>query len=389
MSGEVFAKRVKALEKETSLVILARAKALEAQGKEVVHLEIGEPDFDTADNIKDAAIKAMKEGYTKYGASVGLPETREAVARHISRDRGVEVDPAQVVISPGAKPMITYVMLGLVEAGDEVVYPNPGFPNYEMSIDLLGAKGKPVPLVEEKGFSIDLDHFESLVSEKTKLCVLNSPANPTGGVLSRDVLQGILDLAHKYDFYIMSDEIYSQIVYDGPFDSLYSLPGAMERTILLDGHSKTYAMTGWRLGYAVMPKDLVPVMGRISGHVTSCTCPFTQKAGIEALEGPQDSVKAMVEEFRVRRDIIVDGLNEIPGFRCHKPSGAFYVFPNIKDTNMSSKEIANFLMNEAGVAVLAGTTFGEYGEGYIRLSYANSQENIRRAIEKIAAAMPK
>ncbi len=389
MSGEVFAKRVKALEKETSLVILARAKALEAQGKEIVHLEIGEPDFDTADNIKDAAVKAMKAGYTKYGASVGLPETRAAVARHISRDRDVEVEPDQVVISPGAKPLITYTMLALVEPGDEVVYPNPGFPNYEMSIDLLGAKGKPVPLVEEKGFSIDLDQFESLVSEKTKLCVLNSPANPTGGVLSRDVLKGILELAHKYDFYIMSDEIYSQIVYDGPFESLYSLPGAAERTILLDGHSKTYAMTGWRLGYAVMPKDLVPVIGRISGHVTSCTCPFTQMAGIEALEGPQDSVKAMVEEFRVRRDIIVNGLNEIPGFRCHKPSGAFYVFPNIKDTNMSSKEMASFLLNEAGVAVLAGTTFGEYGEGYIRLSYANSQDNIRRAIEKIAAALGK
>jgi aspartate/methionine/tyrosine aminotransferase len=385
--GEVFAKRISALDKETSLEILARAKALEAEGREIIHLEIGEPDFETPDNIKQAAIRALREGYTHYGPSAGLPEARDAVARYISGDRGVDVERDQVVITPGAKSVIFFTMLALVEPGDEVIYPNPGFPNYEMTIDLLGAKGVPVPLEEDRGFSIDLDRFESLVTKNTKLCVINSPHNPTGGMLPRDVLEGILDIASRNDFYILSDEIYSKIVYDGSYDSMYSLPGAAERTILLDGHSKTYAMTGWRLGYAVMPKSLVKTIGRIAGNSTSCTCSFTQMAGIEALEGPQDSVDKMVEEFRVRRDIIVDGLNSLPGTRCHKPAGAFYVFPNIRDTKLTSKELSNLLLNEAGVAVLSGTTFGEYGEGYIRMSYANSQGNIHRAIDRIASVL--
>jgi aspartate aminotransferase len=258
-----------------------------------------------------------------------------------------------------------------------------------MSIDLLGAKGVPVPLEEERGFSIDLDRFESLVSPNTKLCIINSPHNPTGGVLPRDVLEGILDIAERNDFYILSDEIYSKIVFDGSYESMYAIPGAAERTILLDGHSKTYAMTGWRLGYAVMPKHLVPTVSKIAGNATSCTCSFTQIAGIEALEGPQDSVAAMVQEFRARRDIIVDGLNGIPGIGCRKPAGAFYVFPNIKETGLSSKEMSALLLNDAGVAVLSGTTFGEYGEGYIRMSYANSQDNIRLAIDRIASVLRK
>jgi aspartate/methionine/tyrosine aminotransferase len=383
----LFAKRIRALDKETSLEILARAKALEAEGREVIHLEIGEPDFETPENIKQAAIRAIGEGYTHYGPSAGLPQARDAIARFVSRDRGVEVERDQVVITPGAKSIIFFSMLALLEPGDEVIYPNPGFPNYEMTIDLLGAKGVPVLLEEEKGFSIDLDRFESLVTENTKLCVINSPQNPTGGMLSREVLEGILSIAHDRNFHILSDEIYSKIVYDGPYESMYSLPGAAERTILLDGHSKTYAMTGWRLGYAVMPKALVPNVTRIAGNSTSCTCSFTQIAGIEALEGPQDSVDVMVEEFRARRDIIVDGLNNIPGIRCHKPAGAFYVFPNIRDTGLSSKEISNLLLNEAGVAVLSGTTFGIHGEGYIRMSYANSQDNIRKAIDRTASVL--
>jgi aspartate/methionine/tyrosine aminotransferase len=378
---------MEALEKETSLELYAKAKALEAQGKSVIHLEIGEPDFDTPVHIKDAGIGALRDGYTHYGPSAGLPEAREAIARYISRDRGVPVTADQVVVTPGAKSVIFYTMLALIEDGDEVLYPNPGFPNYEMTIRMLGGRDVPVPLVEEKGFSIDLDRFESLVTKRTKLCVINSPHNPTGGMLSREVLQGILDIAAKYDFYILSDEIYSKMVYDGSFQSMYALPGAAERTILLDGHSKTYAMTGWRLGYAVMPKELVPVVSRAAGNVTSCTASFTQIAGIEALQGPQDDVRAMVEEFRARRDIIVRGLNDVPGFRCHKPAGAFYVFPNIRGTNMSSREMSRMLLDTAGVAVLSGTTFGAYGEGYIRLSYANSQENIARAIERIAAAL--
>ena len=385
--AKFIASRNEALDKETSLEILARARALEAEGREIIHMEIGEPDFATPENIVAAGVKALRDGYTHYGPSAGLPEARKAVARYISRDRGVEVDPGQVVITPGAKSIIFFTMLAIVEPGDEVIYPDPGFPNYEMTIDLLGARGVPLQLEEARGFSVDLDRFASLVSKRTKLCILNSPQNPTGGVFPRDFLEGVLELARKNDFFILSDEIYSKIVYDDAFVSLYSLPGAAERTILLDGHSKTYAMTGWRLGYGVMPREMVPVVGRIAGNSTSCTASFTQIAGIEALEGPQDSVSAMVEEFRARRDIIVEGLNKISGIRCHKPSGAFYVFPNIEGTNMSSKELANLLLTEAGVAVLSGTTFGANGEGHIRLSYANSQKNIRRAIDNIAGVL--
>jgi aspartate/methionine/tyrosine aminotransferase len=387
MTKEIFAHRNDALDKETSFEILAKAKAMERTGREVIHLEIGEPDFETPDNIKQAGMRAIEAGYTHYGPSAGLPEARDAIAEFIASDRGVDVKPEQVVVTPGGKSIIFFTILALVDAGDEVLYPSPGFPNYEMTIEFIGAKPVPVPLIEEDGFSIDLDHFESLITNKTKLCIINSPHNPTGGMLPRPVLERILELANKHDFYVLSDEIYSKIVYQEPYESFYALPGAAQRTILLDGHSKTYAMTGWRLGYGVMPSFMVKNVGRIAGNSTSCTAAFTQMAGIEALCGPQDSVRAMVTEFQTRRDIIVDGLNSLPGISCYRPSGAFYVFPNIKGTGKTSKEMASMLLEEAGVAVLSGTTFGKHGEGYIRMSYANSQENIRKAIQSIAGVL--
>lgn len=382
-----FAKRMQHLGTETAFEVLARAKALEAQGREMIHLEIGEPDFDTPPSVIAAGKKALDDGFTHYGPSAGMAETREAVANYIRRDRDVQVDPAQVVVTPGAKPIIFFTALALLDPGDEVIYPNPGFPIYESMVDYIGAKRVPIPLRESHGFAFDPDDIEKLVTDRTRLVVINSPGNPTGGVLPEEVLRRIADLARERDFYVLSDEIYSQIIYDGQHRSIYAYDGMPERTIILDGHSKAYAMTGWRLGYGVMPMEMAQKVGKLMTNSVSCTASFTQMAGIEALNGPQDSVRAMVDEFRVRRDLIVDGLNAIPGFHCHKPSGAFYVFPNIQETGKSSKEMETFLMDEAGVAVLAGTAFGEYGEGYIRLSYANSQENIRRALEKIANAL--
>lgn len=381
-----FAQRATITAKASILEILARAKALEAEGRRIVHLEIGEPDFDTPPNIRQAAVRALEEGYTHYGPSAGLPEVREVVAEFVGSSRGIPVERDQVVITPGAKPALFYSLLALVDPGDEVIYPNPGFPAYGETIDVLGARGVPMPLEEDRGFSIDLDRVASLVSDKTKVCILNTPQNPTGGVLSREIVKGIAGLAEKHDFVILADEVYSRFVYEGTFESVYSIPGAAERTILVDGFSKTYAMTGWRLGYAVMPRSFVPKIARLFSNANSCTCTFVQRAGIEALKGPQDAVLAMLEEFRARRDLLVDGLNDLPGFRCGTPAGAFYVFPNIGGTNMTSEELQRFLMEQAGVAVVAGPSFGEYGEGYIRLSYANSQENIREALEAMAAA---
>jgi aspartate aminotransferase len=369
------------------LEILARAKALEAEGRKIIHMEIGEPDFDTPANIVEAGIRALKDGYTHYGPSAGLPEVRDTVAEFVARTRNVSVERDQVVITSGAKPALFFSLFALVDPGDEVIYPNPGFPAYKETIDVLGAVGVPMPLEEDTGFSISPDRFASLVSDKTKLCILNSPQNPTGGVLGSDVLEAVAELAVKHDFYIISDEIYSRIVYDTTVPSFYSLPGVAERTILVDGFSKTYAMTGWRLGYAVMPQHFTPVVSRLFSNANSCTCGFVQRAGIEALTGSQDSVDEMVTEFEARRDILVDGLNRLPGFRCHKPSGAFYVFPNITGTGMTSGDLQKFLMDKAGVAVVAGPSFGEYGEGYIRLSYANSRENIRAALESMEHAL--
>lgn len=382
-----FAARMSHLGTETAFEVLARAKALEAQGREIIHLEIGEPDFDTPQNIKDRAVQALREGYTHYGPSAGMPAVREAFARYISRDRGVEVGPNQIVVTPGAKPIIFFTALALVDPGDEVIYPNPGFPIYESMVDYIGAKRVPVRLREERGFGFDPDDIAALVTDKTKLVVINSPHNPTGGVLGREVLERIAELAKEHDFYVLADEIYSKIIYEGTHESIYGIEGMPERTIILDGHSKTYAMTGWRLGFGVMPPALAEKVAKLMTNSASCTCSFTQMAGVEALEGPQDSVRAMVAEFQARRDLIVDGLNALPGFRCRKPAGAFYVFPNIEGTGMKSKQLEEHLMNEAGVAVLSGTSFGEYGEGFIRLSYANSQDNIRRALEKIARAL--
>jgi aspartate/methionine/tyrosine aminotransferase len=372
---------------ETAFEVLARAKALEAQGREIIHLEIGEPDFDTPQNIKNAAIQAIRDGFTHYGPSAGMPHVRQAFADYIARDRGVDVSPAQIVVTPGAKPIIFFTALALLDPGDEVIYPNPGFPIYESMVEYIGAKGVPIQLQESRGFAFDPDELESLVSDRTKLVVINSPQNPTGGVLPKETLQRLAELAIEHDFYVLADEIYSKIIYEGVHSTIYSIPGMPERSIILDGHSKTYAMTGWRLGFGVFPVPLAEKVSKLMTNSTSCTCSFTQIAGVEALNGPQHEVAAMVRELRARRDLIVDGLNRIPGLRCHKPSGAFYVFPNITGTGKRSKEMEELLMNEAGVAVLAGTSFGKFGEGYIRLSYANSQENIKRALEKIAEVL--
>ncbi len=380
-----FAERMNHLGTETAFEVAARARALEAQGRDMVHLEIGEPDFDTPQNIRDAAEKAIRDGFTHYGPSAGLPEARAAFAEYVQKTRGAEVNADQVVITPGAKPIIFFTMLALLDAGDEVIYPNPGFPIYESMTDYIGAKRVPLMLNEENAFSFDLDHLASLITKRTKLLILNSPHNPTGGILTRDTVARLSELAVKHDFYVLSDEIYARIQYEGEPVSPYSFPGMRERTIVLDGHSKTYAMTGWRLGYGVMPKEMALKVAKLQTNSNSCTCSFTQLAGVEALRGPQASVDAMVKEFRTRRDLIVEGLNKIKGFRCHRPAGAFYVFPNITGTGMTSKQMENHLMDKAGVAVLAGTSFGSNGEGFIRLSYANSQANIRKALDKIAS----
>jgi len=387
MNESKLAKRMQNLGTETAFEVLARAKALEAQGREIIHLEIGEPDFDTPANVTNAAIQALKDGYTHYNPSAGMMETREAFARYMSKDRGVDVKPQQIVVTPGGKPVIFYTAMALLDPGDEVIYPNPGFPIYESMIKYMGAVPVPIPLQEEHGFAFTAEKLDELVTDKTKLCIINSPQNPTGGVLPDSVLDRLAELAVEKDFFVLSDEIYSKIIYDGTHSTIYSREGMPERTIILDGHSKTYAMTGWRLGFGVMPEFLAEKAAKLQTNSASCTCSFTQIAGIEALEGPQEEARKMVAEFKTRRDLIVDGINKLPGFSCHKPAGAFYVFPNITGTGKTSKEMENFLMDKAGVAALAGTSFGSYGEGYIRFSYANSQENIRRALEKIAAVL--
>ena len=383
----MFAERMKRLGTETAFEVLARAKAMEAEGRDMVHLEIGEPDFDTPPNIIKAAITALKTGFTHYVPSAGIPQARKVFAEFISKDRGVEVGPENIVITPGAKPILFFSILALVDEGDEVIYPNPGFPIYESVINFVGGKPVPIPLREEKGFSFDVDELRTLVNEKTKLIIINSPQNPTGGVLTKKDMKTVAELADKFDAWILSDEVYSKIVYEGKHVSIYDFPEVKERTILLEGHSKTYAMTGWRLGYGIMPVKLADHVARLQTNSNSCTAAFTQMAGVEALTGSQSKSRKMVKEFKVRRDLIVDGLNSIPGFRCLKPKGAFYVFPNIAGTGMKSKELETYLLEKAGVAGLSGTSFGKYGEGYLRFSYANSQENIRKALEKIKNAL--
>jgi aspartate aminotransferase len=369
---------------ETAFEVLAKAKAMEKQGRDIVHLEIGEPDFDTPSNIKEAACRAMKAGYTHYVPAAVILELRQAIAEYLSKSRGISVDPDEVVVTPGAKPIIFFSILALVEPGDEVMYPNPGFPIYESMINFVGAKPVPMPLKEENDFRIDNDDTAAKVNKKTKMIILNSPENPTGGVLNKVNLEVVADkVKNRDDVFILSDEVYSQMPYEGKHLSIASLTGMKEKTILLDGFSKTYAMTGWRMGYAAMRKDLAQKITQLMINSNSCTCAFTQMAGIEALRGPQTESKRMVEEFRRRRDVIVTGLNKIKGITCKKPQGAFYVFPNVKSFKMESKKFADHILQKAGVAVLSGTSFGAYGEGYVRLSFANSVENIQKALKRI------
>lgn len=380
----MLAKRMQRLGTETAFEVLARARALEATGRDVVHLEIGEPDFDTPQNIIDKAVWALRNGYTHYGPSAGLPEVRKTFAEHISRDRGIAVGADNVVIVPGGKPIIYFPLTALIDPGDEVIYPNPGFPIYESVINFLDGKAVPLKLAEDKDFSFDIADLKALISDKTKMLIINSPQNPTGGVLSTADLDAIAELAVKHDFWVLSDEIYSRIIYDGKHESISTRPGMLERTIILDGHSKTYAMTGWRLGYGIMPKELAAAVAKLQTNCTSCTAAFTQIAGAEALTGPQDAAVAMVAEFKTRRDLLVDGLNAIEGISCKRPRGAFYVFPNISKLGLTSKQVEQRLLDDYGVAALAGTSFGKFGEGYLRFSYANSQANIRKALERFA-----
>jgi aspartate/methionine/tyrosine aminotransferase len=378
-----FAARMARLGTETAFEVLARAQALEAQGKSVVHLEIGEPDFDTPVHIREAAIAAMQSGWTHYGPSAGLRDVRESIAAYIEKTRGLYAEPDQVVVTPGGKPILFFTMLALLDEGDEAIYPNPGFPIYESVIQFLGAKAVPIRLREERNWTFDVDELASLITPKTKLLVLNSPHNPTGGTLDHAALKAIADLASKHGFRILSDEIYSRILYEGAHESIATFPGLRERTIILDGFSKTYAMTGWRLGYGVMDKALAAHVARLMTNCNSCTNSFVQKAGKAALEGPQDSVDDMVAEFHRRRNRLVEGLNALPGVSCTMPAGAFYAFPNVTGTGMASGDLAKAMLDEAGVAVLSGTAFGKFGEGYLRLSYANSLPNLEKALERM------
>ncbi len=383
------ASRMSRLGTETAFEVLAKARALEAQGREIVHLEIGEPDFDTPSHVIEAGVKALRSGKTHYTPSAGTPEMRKVVADYISETRRINVTPDMVVVVPGGKPIIFYTMTALLEEGDEAIYPNPGYPIYESMINFTGAKAVPYRLRMENDFRFDPDELRSLVTPRTKLIVINSPANPTGGVLSMSDMEAIAEICLKNDIMVLADEIYSRIIYEGEHVSITAIPGMQEKTILLDGHSKTYAMTGWRLGYGVMPVELAEQVTRLQTNAVSCNAAFTLEAGREAILGPQDDVYKMVEAFRKRRDVIVDGLNDIPGFKCLKPKGAFYAFPNIEGTGMTSKQMADYLLNEAGVAVLSGTSFGAYGEGFLRLSYANSIENLEKALKNIRAAVEK
>jgi len=377
------ASRMSRLGTETAFEVLNRARALEKQGKEIIHLEIGEPDFDTPANVVEAGVDALHKGWTHYGPAAGLPDLRQAIADYVSRTRRVPVSSDEVVVVPGGKPIIFFTMLALIDAGDEVIYPNPGFPIYESMIKYVGGHAIAIPLREERDFSVDVKELASLITDRTKLIILNSPHNPTGGVLTkRDVLE-IAEAIGDRNIMILSDEIYSRLIYEGDHFSIMSVPGFKERTILLDGFSKTYAMTGWRMGYGVLRPDLAVSIARLSTNSISCTASFTQVAGIEALRGDQSSVDRMSAEFKRRRDAFVAGLNKIKGFSCRVPKGAFYTFPNITKTGWPSKKLADALLEQAGVACLSGTAFGEYGEGYLRFSVANSLENLNTALAKI------
>ena len=377
------AERMYNLGTETAFEVLAKARALEAQGREIIHLEIGEPDFDTPRHIVEAGVRALQEGYTHYGPTPGLPELREAVARNSREVRGIDTNPGQVVVTPGAKPIMFYVILALAEPGAEVIYPNPGFPIYESMIRFSGATPVPMQLLEEKDYHPDLDDLASKITDRTRLIIVNSPENPCGSALNRDELETIANLARGRDLYVMADEIYKDILYTGEHFSIAAFPDMAKQTVILDGFSKSYAMTGWRLGYGIMPEELVPHITRLAVNSVSCAASFSQIAAVAALDGPQDDVQAMAAEFAQRRRLITDGLRSIPGINCPEPEGAFYAFPSIKETGLTSAEFEERALNEAGVALLSGSAFGAYGEGYVRLSYANSQENISKALESL------
>src|SRR5437870_9314936 len=375
--------RMARLGTETAFEVLVRARALEAKGKHVVHLEIGEPDFDTPPHITEAAVRALKAGATHYGPSAGLPELRQAVAEDSTRRRGVRATPEMVVVTPGAKPIMFFVILALVDEGDEVLYPNPGFPIYESMVRYIGGNPVPVRLLEDKGFALDVDQLVNRVNPKTRLIILNYPHNPTGGTIPESGLRAIADVAAKHGVPVLADEIYSRILYDGRHVSIASLPGMEPLAIILDGFSKTYAMTGWRLGYGALPAPMAQVVAKLQTNATSCTATFSQMAAVAALREDQSAVERMVAEFRRRRDATLDGLRAIPSFQCARPRGAFYLFPNITRTGFSSRVLADKLLEEAGVACLSGTAFGEFGEGHLRFSYANSLENIEEALRRI------
>jgi len=384
------ADRTSHLAPEGAYFFLAKAQQLEAAGREIIHLEIGQPDFQTFDNISFAGIRAIEEGHTRYTPPAGITPLREAIAKYTGERVGMNFSPRQVAVGPGAKPLLFFPMMALLEPGDEVIYPDPGFPSYRAIIETMGAKPVPIPLKEENEFSFNMDIFMEKINPRTRMVIINSPSNPTGGIIPEQDLEAIAGAAIKNDCWVLSDEIYTRLIFTGkPVKSIMSFPGMAERTIIMDGFSKTYAMTGWRLGYAVMPEPLADTVGLLLTHSVGCTATFTQLAGIEALKGPQEEVEKVRRIFHKRRDIIVAGLNDIPGINCQMPQGAFYVFPNIKHFGRKSDDLAEYLLQEAGVCVLPGTSFGEMGEGYLRLCYANSIEAIEKALEKIKHALAK
>ncbi len=381
---DTFSERIENIQAEGAYAVMAKAQALESEGRDIIHMEIGQPDFETFESIREAGKDAIDQGFTKYNPSAGYADLREEIARQ-AESRGHLVLPENVVVGPGAKPGIIFPLLALINPGDEVLYPDPGFPTYRMAIELANGIPVPVPLVEKNGFAFDLDELEKLITPKTCLCIINSPSNPTGGIARIEDLKRLAELAAKHDFWVMSDEIYSRLVYDGAFPaSIGTMDGMRDRAIIVDGFSKTYAMTGWRLGYAIMPAALAEKVSLLLMHAVGCTAGFTQKAGIAALRNCEVEIADVVDEYRKRRDLISKGLNAIPGFHCQKPDGAFYAFPNVKELGISSKELASRLLEEAGVACLAGTDFGPNGEGYLRFTYATSRPHIRRALQRIA-----
>lgn len=380
IDGLRFASAMDRLGTESAFEVLARAKALEATGREVIHLEIGEPDFETPGNIVEAGVKALRDGYTHYGPAHGLPELREAIAANSLERRGIEHAPDQVLVTPGAKPVMFYAILALCQPGDEVIYPNPGFPIYESMINFVGASAVPMPLLAKNNFRVDLERFAADLTDRTRLVILNSPGNPTGGAFTGEDMAALADLLADRDVVILADEIYKDIIYDQKFHSITQFGDLARRTVILDGFSKSYAMTGWRLGYALGPRKLIDAMAKLQVNAVSCTAGFVQMAGVEALSGPQDSVRAMVEEFRARRDMLVALLNGIEGVHCPRPEGAFYAFPEF---GPGAGELADRLLNEAGVAVLGGSAFGEFGSTGMRVSFANSRQNLRAALAKV------